>query len=570
MRVVCAICCAVCLAACQRSSEEAQRFLSRGIGLKEAEQYTEALRLLHKAIESDPRCEDAYFEIALIYDDYLNDKSNAVQAYEQYLAVAPHGSQRERAERWLEAARQYAVIDALPDAVALPATNSAGDLRQELARRDTQLKLLTQQMSDRYHTELETQRQELLNAADRISALKTENDLLRRNEPNEQIARLLDVIATNETTIAELRIELEGRAKEAETTAHGQEMLQSLITNLQTEVQAQTKRAADAAALGQSNALLLADQDVARSKLQSAENQRSELQLQLAELRTRFVGVTAAAPAAVAFGKAQRPAPAAAEAAPALVAALRSATNEVDELKRKIAFHSQERDNFVATLDKLRALMTEKDQQIAKLKAEQEAVQIARSSTPAEDSEDLQKALASEREMRTRADKLLYERSVQLRAAQQRYDALQQEYTQEVGRRTSMSEYLARAQSGAGAPQKETARPVAAPRVASAAIAGYAGTPRPAAADEPRAPEAAGAATRVAPPRLYISSAGPEPGASSDALPRTHVVRRGDSLTKIATLYYGDSSKWKLIYERNRARLQQENQLHVGQTLVLP
>lgn len=51
---------------------------------------------------------------------------------------------------------------------------------------------------------------------------------------------------------------------------------------------------------------------------------------------------------------------------------------------------------------------------------------------------------------------------------------------------------------------------------------------------------------------------------------RTHTVRRGDTLYKLARQYYNDQSKWKTIYEANRSRLDNPNDLKVGQDLVIP
>lgn len=48
-----------------------------------------------------------------------------------------------------------------------------------------------------------------------------------------------------------------------------------------------------------------------------------------------------------------------------------------------------------------------------------------------------------------------------------------------------------------------------------------------------------------------------------------HVVG-GDTLTKIATKFYGDSGKWDIIYEANKGMMRSPGDLKVGQTLVIP
>lgn len=48
-----------------------------------------------------------------------------------------------------------------------------------------------------------------------------------------------------------------------------------------------------------------------------------------------------------------------------------------------------------------------------------------------------------------------------------------------------------------------------------------------------------------------------------------HVVA-GDTLTKIATKFYGDSADWDILFEANKETLPSPGDLRVGQTLVIP
>ncbi len=45
---------------------------------------------------------------------------------------------------------------------------------------------------------------------------------------------------------------------------------------------------------------------------------------------------------------------------------------------------------------------------------------------------------------------------------------------------------------------------------------------------------------------------------------------RGDNLSKIAYIQYGDSSMWRVIYEANRDLISNPNQIWPGQVLVIP
>ncbi len=75
-------------------------------------------------------------------------------------------------------------------------------------------------------------------------------------------------------------------------------------------------------------------------------------------------------------------------------------------------------------------------------------------------------------------------------------------------------------------------------------------------------------ATAAPPPRSTT------PAAKSTAAPaksgRTHVVAKGETLSSIARKYYGDASKWKVIFNANRNRIADPNRLAVGTRLIIP
>ena len=55
------------------------------------------------------------------------------------------------------------------------------------------------------------------------------------------------------------------------------------------------------------------------------------------------------------------------------------------------------------------------------------------------------------------------------------------------------------------------------------------------------------------------------------AAPRTYVVVKGDSLSKIAKAFYGSAGKWRLIYEANKAVVGNNPDLiKPGQVLTIP
>ena len=58
--------------------------------------------------------------------------------------------------------------------------------------------------------------------------------------------------------------------------------------------------------------------------------------------------------------------------------------------------------------------------------------------------------------------------------------------------------------------------------------------------------------------------------ASVSTTHQIYQVASGDTLTKIATKFYGDSGKWDIIFEANKDTMSSPSNLRVGQSLVIP
>jgi LysM repeat protein len=71
---------------------------------------------------------------------------------------------------------------------------------------------------------------------------------------------------------------------------------------------------------------------------------------------------------------------------------------------------------------------------------------------------------------------------------------------------------------------------------------------------------------QVQQPRSTSANTAPDPA----AVPRTHTVQSGDTLSTISARYYGTPSRWIDIYQANRDRLRSENALKVGQEIRIP
>ncbi len=63
--------------------------------------------------------------------------------------------------------------------------------------------------------------------------------------------------------------------------------------------------------------------------------------------------------------------------------------------------------------------------------------------------------------------------------------------------------------------------------------------------------------------------AAPEPAVAIGS-GKTYVVVTGDSLSRIAKREYGDSNKWRTIYEANKDLIKDPNLIYPGQELKIP
>lgn len=77
-------------------------------------------------------------------------------------------------------------------------------------------------------------------------------------------------------------------------------------------------------------------------------------------------------------------------------------------------------------------------------------------------------------------------------------------------------------------------------------------------------------AARQSAPASTKQSAPAGAAATPRANGRSHVVQPGDTLSKLSQKYYGTRARWKDILQANRATMKSENDLHVGQQLVIP
>ncbi len=106
------------------------------------------------------------------------------------------------------------------------------------------------------------------------------------------------------------------------------------------------------------------------------------------------------------------------------------------------------------------------------------------------------------------------------------------------------------------------------PSLSTGNLPGRAAEPRISAGSErPASPPAASRAVETTPsiatPPLTTQPP-PQPAV------RTHVVRNNETLSQIATQYYGSPAKWRQIFDANRDIVKNPNSVKPGTRLVIP
>lgn len=86
---------------------------------------------------------------------------------------------------------------------------------------------------------------------------------------------------------------------------------------------------------------------------------------------------------------------------------------------------------------------------------------------------------------------------------------------------------------------------------------------------EPRSDHNPGG-TPVLGPDAKTASSGASAVGSTPALGLGYEVQKGDTLSRIAQRILGDASRWKEIWELNKAQIPNPDLIHPGQQLSMP
>ena len=69
---------------------------------------------------------------------------------------------------------------------------------------------------------------------------------------------------------------------------------------------------------------------------------------------------------------------------------------------------------------------------------------------------------------------------------------------------------------------------------------------------------------------VISGSSSTAPAPVGGVVTRTYTVVAGDSLSKIAKKIYGDTKRWKEIFEANKDKIKNPDLIHPGQVLKIP
>jgi len=194
------------LGACERRTLQVRHVLERAAALSEAEQYQDAARLYQKALALDPQCEEAALQVALIFDDCLKDKSNAVVAYEHYLTIAKNDAARAKAQQWLASARQAETVPApASETMVAPTTADRRATAEQLTLKEQQFEEMRRQLIERYETRLGALNAELGAAQTRLQQMERLLAVDATVTNATYVPTLLARLASNEFVIADLQ-----------------------------------------------------------------------------------------------------------------------------------------------------------------------------------------------------------------------------------------------------------------------------------------------------------------------------------------------------------------------------
>ena len=404
----------ILFAGCDRPGNESIDLVQQGVKCVESGQYDKALGFYEKAIELHPESDGAYLQMALLYDEYLGDKTNAISAYRKYLKVSENEVNRMKVEKWIREASED--INKQKTSFSIGDSLAQNNRADSSILREKQFAAIRRQLIDKYESKIGILENELYNTENQCAKLSNENIALRSDEKNNQVAGMLNAIASKETHIATLQTQIEAGKREAYIALQSQKSLQSIITNLQDSLKLFSGKDNNVSELIKSNAYLLAINGELQDEIKDIKQDKILLHMQTVELKKKN--------ARKSEQDVNRPA---IELTPELLQAFEDAKKDIFELRRRERFNRQEREKFIKTISSLRKQLSSSENS---LKIAQRS--LDKKIDAADEVKQLKIELDREQTALKYREKQLFDRTLQLKKMQQSYSNLKRQYIAEL------------------------------------------------------------------------------------------------------------------------------------------
>jgi len=357
---------------------------------------------------------------SILYDEYLNDQTNAIIAYEKFLSISESPVMRERVQAWLLEIRKGEHAQAVPtnkDKETLKEVEL--NLQSDFSQRDDQFKMLREQLVERYESKLEILNQKILENDEKIIALENDNNVLRSDLSKKEILKFVDTISSNKNLIANLGAKLEEEKQENKTAIKSLQFLQNMVIELQNKSLSNSENLSPVSTILETNTILAAEVEILSLKLKTLEIEKAGLEQNILSNQKTSLIQTSETYSSEKFES------------------LIFATNKISKLERKIQFEDQAKENLINDLFKTQKLNESKNKQLDELNEKIKESQALLLKYKLANSQ-----LEEEKASTVDWKKLFYDRTVSLKKLKQNYDGLYKRYQIELNKNKKINEKI--------------------------------------------------------------------------------------------------------------------------------
>ncbi|MCX6354752.1 MAG: tetratricopeptide repeat protein [Candidatus Aureabacteria bacterium] len=544
-----------------------------------------AITLYEKVLQLDPSFSDAHLDLGIIYDDYRGDKGKAIEHYKEYLRLEPKSEKAEMVNRWI----RHAEEEGLSQASAAP---TAASKRAEGTQEQIDLNRAREEMeslkaeNEAYLRTVTVLREELAQIRQTKEGRAAEGKVAAAGNEGKESAEARDKLVAltqswesektqlwdkyrKETgefdrTIQVLKREIEDLRAKKESSDEALKKAQGMIGSLQKSPSqikgpppppepVQQKLVLMNERIGElerEKALYLKDNKALLSRLKNSEK----------ELESQHAVATQAQPQ---MESQQRLAAAKADAEKEKQEREQTYEKKIIELNGALA---QQKASYEKQLAEAKSVASGTGRQgvpvatvvpdpahiLAKTKADAEREKEELTRSYEKKIIDLQGALGR--------DRIAMQR--ELATTRQEFSVLksQMERNKETAGKTEQARtgVVERVREQSKREKDEMEQRFQRERAVLLARLEAAGKKAP-------APQA-----QSAPPEVRRTAAAPPKIAAPTPRVRRYQVMKGDSLRSIALRFYGNTDRWRAIYDANRATLSSVNDVRPGKILIIP